>query len=99
MRKGLFFLTAIFIFSSGRTIDPTAERKFDSDSKGQCINICKEADMAPQSLVVLGGISDCVVSEIPRQNNFFVIPAEISSRHETRKVTWSLFLDEITFAG
>lgn len=58
----ILFLTALlgFVASGCGTIEPTDGRTFDPKSKGQCMNICKEADMKFQSLVVVAGMAGCV---------------------------------------
>ena len=59
--KVLFFATLLSVIASGcSTIEPTDGRKFDPKSKVQCMNICKEADMNFQSLVVVAGMAGCV---------------------------------------
>jgi hypothetical protein len=58
--KTLILITALIIFAGCSTLDPTAGRNFDPKSKVQCLDICKEADMTLQSLVVVGGMAGCV---------------------------------------
>lgn len=57
--NGLLLLLGIFMFGCA-TVDPTAGKKFDVESKSQCSNICRQVDMQFDALVVVGGMAGCV---------------------------------------
>jgi hypothetical protein len=58
--KFFLALNILFICSCATTVEPTGGRSFDVQSKKQCIQICKQADMDFSALVVIGGMSGCV---------------------------------------
>ena len=62
MKKLIILFTFLFILMSEgcSTVDPTNGRKFNVENKKQCIQVCKEAQMSFDALVVVGGMSGCV---------------------------------------
>lgn len=61
MKKSPWIVIAIIFFLFGcATVDPTAGKKFDVESKRQCSNICRQVDMQFDALVVVGGMAGCV---------------------------------------
>lgn len=51
-----------FVLTSCSTLSPTGGgfKTFDPSAKKECQDICKQADMTFQALVVVGGMAGCV---------------------------------------
>lgn len=60
MKSALFLILLSMVITGCSTVDPTGGKRFDPQSKNQCMDICKEADMTFQSLVVVAGMAGCV---------------------------------------
>lgn len=56
----VIFVLLFFISSGCSTVDPTAGKNFDVKSKTRCIQICEQAEMKFQALVVVAGMAGCV---------------------------------------
>lgn len=69
MKLSLFVSLLSLLAVGCSTVEPTAGKKFDVKSKLQCMDICKEADMSFQSLVVVGGMAGCVCGNKDIQKN------------------------------
>lgn len=69
MKLKLSLTMLCIVFASCSTVDPTAGKKFDPQSKNQCLAICQEADLSFQSLVVVAGMAGCVCGNKEFQKN------------------------------